>query len=71
MADQPTHSPLGVPRHVITDKQREQLSQLEHEIKFWQAEIAKAKKIGIDVRQLESQMKQVEQIRNLLLENYG
>lgn len=71
MSTPPPKSPvLGLSTHQLTAEQVSQLKELGKEITFWQGEINRAKKIGLDMTTLQQQLDQAEQLRQAILNEY-
>ena len=54
----------------LSAETKAKLENLSEEIDFWQQEIDKAKKVGIDVTALQKQLDQAKELRQLVLKHY-
>lgn len=55
----------------LSPEMKTKLLNMEEEITAVKAELAKAKKVGINVSTLENRLEKALQLRKLILENYG
>ena len=55
----------------LSKEQEEILRNLDNEIRIAEAEIQRAKGLGIDVSDLERQLEEAKRLRDMLLKEYG
>lgn len=68
MANQNAVTNLQSPQ--LSPEMKQKLENLDKEIEFWEGEIDKAAKVGIDVTPLRKEIAQAKELRGLILKHY-
>ena len=55
----------------LTEEQKTMLQNLDKDFEFLEAEINRAKEVGLDTTELEEQLKFLKELRDKIIEKYG
>jgi len=55
----------------LTEEQKVMLQNLDKDFEFLEAEINRAKEVGLDTTELEEQLKFLKELRDKIIEKYG